>query len=65
MPDLQDRQVVASGSLQEICDFLHCSRSTLKRRIKDNPDAFVRLGRSQLLVLIPRPATEKTETKTV
>ena len=46
MPELQTRQVVARGKLQDIADYLDCSRATLWRRMKDHPECFVRIGRS-------------------
>ena len=62
-PDLQGVQVVAHGKLQDIADYLDCSRITLWRRMKDHPERFIRLGRSQVLLVIPSneiPQTEET-----
>jgi hypothetical protein len=51
-------QVAAHGTFKEICEYLHCSRATLWRRMKDTPDLFVRLSRSHIiLVLPPNPTT--------
>jgi hypothetical protein len=60
MPDLQNRQVVARGKLKDIAKYLDCSRSTLWRRMKDNPERFVRIGRSQVLLVIPQQPAEET-----
>lgn len=67
MPEYQNGnvQVVAHGSVQDICDYLNCSRSTLWRRMKDNPERFIRLGRSQILLVIPQQLAEQIEEKTV
>ncbi|MBR6844181.1 MAG: hypothetical protein IKM79_03670 [Bacteroidales bacterium] len=67
MPELQTRQVVARGKLQDIADYLDCSRATLWRRMKDHPECFVRIGRSQVLLVIPQQPAEATdeEQKTV
>ena len=59
MPELHNQQVVARGSVQDICDYLKCSRSTLWRRMKDNPERFVRIGRSQVLLVIPQLVAEQ------
>jgi hypothetical protein len=66
-PNLQNVQVVAHGKLKEIADYLDCSRSTLWRRMKDNPERFIRIGRSQVLLVIPLQAAEEPneEQKTV
>ena len=61
MLDLQDRQVVAKGKVQDICDYLNCCRTTLWRRMKDNPENFIRLGRSQILLVIPKQTAEQLQ----
>lgn len=60
MSELQNSQVVAHGTQKDICDYLHCSRSTLWRRMKDNPERFVRIGRSQILLVIPKQKADET-----
>ena len=59
MPELNNRQVVAHGTFKDICQYLHCSQTTLWRRMKDHPDHFVRIGYSQLLLVIPKQVAEQ------
>ena len=59
MPELEDKRVVAHGSYQDICDYLNCSRATLQRRLNDSPELFVRIGRCQLLLVLPSMLAEQ------
>ena len=65
MLERQDIQVVAHGTPKDICDYLNCSRSTLWRRMKDNPERFIRLGKSQILLVIPKQLAEQIEQEAV
>lgn len=65
MPDLQEQRVVAHGKAQDICDYLNCSPATLNRRMKDNPERFVRIGRDQILLVIPDNLAKQIEQEAV
>lgn len=46
--------VLASGTVADICAFLHCSRTTLWRRMKENPENF-RKFRTRIVLIDNQP----------
>lgn len=46
--------VLASGTVADICAFLHCSRTTLWRRMKENPECF-RKFRTRIVLIDNQP----------